>query len=229
MRSGFNVIGQKYFDNRTVFVSISFPVLEHGTNMHILKPFDVVVALKIGANEWRLREGAASGLPNSSNSVGDLAEALFKGKGELSRSMNRLVSLGLISERSARPEDLAASNRRYYSMNRSAMAEFLISGIRHVFQPEKQGLGRGIPTAWNCPLINSEMNPPDVPLVWAMPGGDVQGEVIEPLYTQCAQAVQRDEELYALLALIDVVRTGKPRELHYAKEILKSRVMELHA
>lgn len=229
IRAVFNVIGQKCFDNSIAFVSTSFPVLEHGTIMHTLKPFDVVVGLKIGANERRLRKGTASGLPNSSNSVGDLAEALFKGKGELSRSMNRLVSLGLISERAARPEDLATSNRRYYSLNRSAMLDFLVSGIRHVFQPEKQGLGRGIPTAWNCPLINSEMNPPEVPLVWAMPGGDAQGEVIEALYAQCAQAVQLDEELYGLLALVDVVRTGKPRELHYAKEMLKGRVMELHA
>ena len=196
--------------------------------MYTLKPFDVVVGLKIGSNERRLRDGISSSAhPNGSNS-GDLAETLFKGKGELSRSMSRLISLGLISERSARPEDLVASNRRYYSLNRSAMTDFLSSGIRHVFQPEKKGLGRGIPTAWNCPLISSDMNPPDIPLVWAMQGGDVQGEVIEPLYAQCAQAVQLDEELYALLALVDVVRTGKPRELRYAKESLKARVMELH-
>ena len=87
--------------------------------MYTLKPFDVVVGLKIGSNERRLRDVISSSAhPNGSNSVGDFAETLFKGKGELSRSMSRLILLGLISERSACPEDLVASNRRYYSLQK---------------------------------------------------------------------------------------------------------------
>ncbi len=197
--------------------------------MHSLKPLDVVVALKIGLNEQASRQPIDEPGPHSTNSVGDLAEALSKGKGDISRAINRLLALGLIGERQAKDGDVISGNRKYYSLQRRSMSDFLCHGIRHVFAPEKSGIGRGVATGWNCPLLESPMNPPEFPLVWSMPGGDTQGELIEPLYAKCPEAAIKDKGLYALLSLIDIIRTGKPRELGYAKEMLEDKVMDLHS
>ena len=206
-----------------------FLFLKQDTFMYILKPFDIVVALKIGLNEKALRQNLGSEGRSTSNSVSDLANSLYKAKGDVSRAINRLIQLGLVSERQPRDNDVLAVNRKYYSIQRHSLVEFLCFGIRHVFAPENSGYGRGVPSGWSCPLIKSPMNPPEVPLVWAKPGGDVLGEFIEPLYAKCVDAVAVDPGLYELLSLIDIVRTGKPREIKYAKELIQERVKELHS
>ncbi|MBL4828080.1 MAG: hypothetical protein JKY66_10290 [Spongiibacteraceae bacterium] len=199
--------------------------------MQILKPLDVVVGLLIGINEKHLREAAKDGELKSlrTNSVGDLATSLYKGKGDISRSITRLLSLSLIGERRPKEGDALAVNRKFYSLQRTAMSDFLLYGIRHVFAPERLGVGRGEPTGWSCPHITSEMNPPELALVWGMPGGSVHGELLEPLFTKAAQVAGDNSELYTLLALIDVIRTGKPRELVIAKELLAHKIQELYS
>ncbi len=202
--------------------------------MHILKPLDIVVALKIGVNEKSARlllneVSAEESIPISTNSVSDLSADLFKSKGDISRSIHRLIHLGLIGERQPRDNDVLSSNRKYYSVQRNALSDLLCNGVRHVFAPEKVGYGRGVPTGWNCPLIFSPMNPPETPMVWQAAGGSVQGELIEPLYARCQDAALKDSELYELLSLIDILRTGKPRELVYAKDLMHDSVMGLHA
>ena len=201
--------------------------------MHTLKALDIAVALKIGLNEKRQRSQneRTDSLRSisSTNSVGDLAEALLKGKGDVSRSINRLIKLGLIGERQPKAGDIITANRKYYSLQRKSMSDFLCYGIRHVFGPEKKGVGRGLPTGWNCPRLHSPMNPPELPIVWCHPGGDTFGELLETLFSTCATACERDEELHSILSLIDVVRTGKPRELRYAQEMIKEMVKEMYS
>lgn len=200
--------------------------------MYSLKPLDVVVGLKIGLNEQAIRVVSDEGgelKPYSTNSVADLSDSLMKAKGDISRSLNRLQPLGLIGERQPKDGDIFSSNRKYYSLQRKAMADFLCHGIRHVFAPEKQGVGRGLPVGWNCPLVDSPMNPPEIPLVWAQPGGQSQGELLEPLYAGCVEACLKDKGLYYLLSLVEVIRTGKPRELSHAKALLEDNIMELHS
>ena len=197
--------------------------------MLALKPFDIAVALKIGLNEQAARApGPDDGRPPT-NSVGDLAASLLKAKGDVSRAISRLVHVGLIGERRACGHDILAANRKYYSVHRNALSELLRFGVRYIFAPERAGLGRGVPTGWNCPLIESEMNPPEVPLVWAMPGGEARGEIIEPLYAKCPQAALGDSGLYKLLSLVEVIRIGRPRELKHAKDLIHANVMELHS
>ncbi len=206
----------------------------------MLKPLDVVVALKIGCNEHRSRQlrmdaslaqedSIAKTANGASNSVGNLAEALNKSKGDISRSINRLLALDLIAERKPKNYESSASNRKYYSLKRNEMKALLCHGIRHVFAPAKTGVGRGIATGWNCPWVQSEMNPPEMPLVWAYPGGDSQGELLEPLYPNMPDAAHKDKGLYVLLSLVEVMRTGKPRELKYAEQLLRGKIEELYS
>ncbi|HMU65838.1 MAG TPA: helix-turn-helix domain-containing protein, partial [Cellvibrionaceae bacterium] len=162
------------------------------------------------------------------NSMSDLAEALGRGKADVSRSIARLLSAGLLGERDPGEGDLLAQNRKYYSVQRQGLSDLLIYGVRYVFAPRILGFGRGVATGWNCPWVRSAINPPDVPLVWPTPGGESRGQWLEPLYPGVPTAAERDQDLYALLALIEVLRIGKPRELKYAQEMVYERVMDLH-
>ncbi|MEY4589956.1 MAG: hypothetical protein RL497_2032 [Pseudomonadota bacterium] len=199
--------------------------------MNILKPFDLVVALKIGLNERALRliqTREHEGPPPATNAMSHLAEALGRGKGDVSRSIQRLLGAGLIGERDPGEGDHLAQNRKYYSLQRQGLSDLLIYGVRHVFAPSILGFGRGVPTGWNCPQVRSPMNPLEIPFVWPAPGGEVQGQLLEPLYAGVPSAAMRDKDLYSLLSLIEVLRMGKPRELKYAQEMVREKIMELH-
>jgi hypothetical protein len=51
------------------------------------------------------------------------------------------------------------------------------------------------------------------------------GVAIEPLYPQAPAAAQVDAQLYALPALTDALRLGRPRELKLARELVEQYVM----
>ena len=52
----------------------------------------------------------------------------------------------------------------------------------------------------------------------------MKGRAIEPLRGGAPIAVQLDKELYALLALVDVLRVGRAREREYAEVELQRRI-----
>jgi len=198
--------------------------------MNILKPFDLVVALKIGLNERALRlaqTGEYDGLPTT-NAMSHLAESLGRGKGDVSRSIGRLLGAGLIGERDPSEGDHLAQNRKYYSVQRQGLSDLLLYGVRYVFAPSILGFGRGVATGWNCPLVRAAINPLEIPFVWPAPGGEANGQLLEPLYAGVPAAVARDSDLYSLLSLIEVLRIGKPRELKYAQEMVHEKIMALH-
>src|SRR5690606_41286462 len=130
--------------------------------MIILKPFDLVVTIKIGLNERasRVSQSGDIGKPLSSNSMQDLSETLHRGKADVSRSIQRLLSSGLIADREPTESDPATHNRKYYSVQRQGLSDFVLHGVRYAFAPTKTGYGRGAPTGRNCPFVTSALNPP---------------------------------------------------------------------
>jgi hypothetical protein len=46
--------------------------------------------------------------------------------------------------------------------------------------------------------------------------GKGKGQSVQPLYKSAPKAVKQDPELYKLLALIDAIRLGNPRETKMA-------------
>lgn len=198
--------------------------------MEVLKPLDVVVALKLGLNERSLRLVRSGELIRApSSTVRDLAGSLSRSPADLSRSLQRLLNAGLIAERTLTDSDQWSHNKKHYSLQRQGLSDLILYGVRYVFPAAKTGFGRGIPTGWNCPLVRSSMVPLEIPLVWAAAGGEAQGELLEPLYPGVPYASMRDDDLYIMLSMIEVIRTGKPRELKIAKEILHDRIIELHS
>lgn len=149
-----------------------------------MRPQDIVILLKIVA----LRD--ESDWYNS-----DLASQLNISNSEVSESLNRSLLGGLI-----------ADDKR--KVNKEALLEFLVYGLKHVF-PVKQGsLVRGMPTGYSAPVLEDDFVVDD-PQVWPAKGHSTKGIAVTPLYKTVPEACEEDSQLYDLLALTDALRIGK--------------------
>lgn len=172
-----------------------------------LKSQDTLLALKY----WSLRKSGQT------ISVRAIAEAIGISAGEVSKSTRRLVASRLVVERDG--SVFAESG---------ALLEWLCYGVRYAYPQQSTGYGRGMPTAWNCPILTSDMMPPDPPLVWQQAGGSVEGILMQPFHEAVPYAAAQDELLYRALSLIEAVRVGKPRELAIARNLLKELIKNGH-
>jgi len=109
-----------------------------------------------------------------------------------------------------------------------ALQEFIIHGVRYSFPIEKGTRTRGVPTGLvgaklENAFANGEEN--DIP-VWPYPQGKVRGIGIKPLFRSLPDAVEKEEnqELYILLALVDMVREGRARERNLASGVLSKKL-----
>ncbi|MCW3122605.1 MAG: hypothetical protein JWQ38_2097 [Flavipsychrobacter sp.] len=159
-----------------------------------MRPQDIAILLKIVSMEgkpWQI-----SGLANS----------LFISLSEISESLNRSKIAGLIDH-----------NKK--NVNRMNLLEFLEHGIKYAFPQVPGAMVRGIPTAHSHPFM-SNMFASDINYVWPDRNGDTIGSLLEPLYAKQTEAIAQDALFYKLLALVDVIRVGKVREVNYAAEEL---------
>jgi len=164
-----------------------------------MRPQDVVLLLKIltiPAPGWQYR---------------DLAASLYLSISEISESLNRSHIAGLIDE----------SKRK---VHRQALMEFIRYGLQYVFPQVPGTMVTGIPTAHSYPfyaqLFKSELN-----YAWPDENGNMRGLLIQPLYASVVKAVKQDEQLYKLLASIDIIRVGRTRELKVAIEELQKNIL----
>lgn len=164
-----------------------------------LKPQDTLLVLKY----WSLNQSGQEG------SVRSIADAIGVSASEVSKGAKRLVASHLLVERGG---GLFAES--------SALLEWLTYGVRYAYPPESIGYGRGMATSWNCPILKSEMVPPVPPLVWPTSGGNTEGVLIKPFHDSIPFVASQDENLYRVLAILDAIRGGKPRELTIARKIL---------
>lgn len=160
-----------------------------------MRPQDVAILLKIIALksiDWQL-------VP--------LSSSLQISISEISESLNRSRLAGLVDYQKKRP-------------NKQSILEFLEHGVKYVFPQKPGAMSKGIVTAHSHPFMkqyfSSEEN-----YVWADRDGEVIGQTIEPFYEKQPLAAKSDPEFYKLLALVDVLRVGKVREVKIALEELK--------
>lgn len=110
-------------------------------------------------------------------------------------------------------------------VNILALFNFIIHGLKYVFPAKQRGLARGIATTFAAPVLKGKlMSAGEFVLVWPDARGKTKGQAIEPLFISAPLAVRRDPEMYALLALVDAIRIGQPREANLASEMLKQRL-----
>ena len=164
-----------------------------------MRPQDVAILLKICAlaeHPWQLA---------------GLAAALRISISEVSESLNRSQLAGLIDFKKKR-------------VNRQNLFDFLSHGLQYVFPVQPGALVRGIPTGHSHPFMKaqfaSEMN-----YVWPDVKANEMGSQIDPLYPKQVEAVIEDPTYYKLLAMADVLRVGKVREVKYALEELHKLIL----
>jgi len=165
----------------------------------LLKPQDTLLALKF----WSMKDQGAR------LSVRELAESIKVSSGEISKSTRRLLAAHLVVERDGSVH-----------AETSGLREWLCYGVRYAYPVDRIGFGRGLPTAWNCPHVKTDIRPPEPPFVWSVSGGSVEGVMIRPIHESVPFAASNDPLLYQALSLVDAVRLGKPRELAIAREAL---------
>jgi hypothetical protein len=160
-----------------------------------MRPQDIVILLKIIANgtvAWQNK---------------DLASELYISPSEISESLNRSLIAGLI-------------NAEKTKVHRQSFLEFIEYGFHYVFPAAPGSLVNGLPTAHSHPFMKSHFSS-ELGYVWPYVNGKARGLAIEPLYPDVPLAAMQDEALYKMLALTDVLRVGKAREIILAKKELK--------
>jgi len=68
-------------------------------------------------------------------------------------------------------------------------------------------------------LVSDDLVP-----VWPDSNGKIKGRAIEPLHAGAPLVARTDKELYAMLALVDVLRVGRAREREFAEAELQRRI-----
>tara|TARA_R110002073_G_scaffold245044_10_gene407656 strand:+ start:5564 stop:6067 length:504 start_codon:yes stop_codon:yes gene_type:complete len=159
---------------------------------------DVVVALKLAF--------APEGL-----SYAALADELGLSASQVYAAVKRAEGAGL----------LVAGSR---TVNKQALIEFLVHGLKYVFPAKRGPIVRGMPTAHSAPPLNETIIDDGTPVVWPDPKGTVRGESIEPLHKGVPKAAKLDERLYQSLSLIDAIRTGRARERKIAAQKLTAMI-----
>lgn len=160
-----------------------------------MRPQDVPILLKIiikGKTPWQNK---------------DLATEMYISSSEITESLNRSLIAGLI-------------NTEKKKVHRQSLLEFIEHGLHYTFPTVPGSIVNGLPTAHSHPFLHQYFDSTSM-YVWPDPQGEKRGQLIEPLFKNAVKACTRDQDFYKLLALMDVFRVGKTREIKVARDELK--------
>lgn len=163
-----------------------------------LRPQDVLILLKLIVEE---------GKPWTQMSI---AKALLMSQSEVSESLARSGYARLLYEKGKK-------------VARQPLIDLLQYGIAWIFPQQPGSVVRGIPTAHSAAPLNGLITSEEH-YVWPYAKGSVRGQAIQPLYSAILPIIEKDTELYELLALVDALRVGKVREKKLAIELLKKKI-----
>lgn len=179
-----------------------------------MRPQDLVVLLKILAyhtSSFKIGKSVVKVIPNYTQNK-KIAVALKISEAEVSESLRRSTYAELLDD------------PKQKRVNKKALLDFLVYGVKYVFPAHPGSLVRGVPTAHSAPPLN-DMIVSDESYVWEDAGGSVRGQMIEPLFPTVPEVASHDSQLYELLALTDAIRTGSARTVGLASEELEKRIM----
>ena len=100
--------------------------------------------------------------------------------------------------------------------------EFLIHGLRYSFPLKASGkMTKGMPTSYAAPVAAEAFAVSGQLPVWEGSSGTVYGKAYLPIYSTAPAAAAEDERLYARLAVMDMLRSGRLRERQFAEKKLR--------
>ncbi|MFG6431888.1 hypothetical protein [Roseateles sp. LYH14W] len=169
----------------------------HELKQAALKPQDVVVVAKIAIAEAR-----------SALTFAGLGAELFMSASEVHAAVQRATTSTLLG-------------REYgeLTVNRTALTELLVHGIRYIFPAVFGPIARGIPTSIFTPPLAQffDHGRESLPVIWPHSAGEIRGMALCPLYPSVPLASLRDPRLHQMLALVDALRAGAARERELAE------------
>lgn len=177
-----------------------------------MKGQDILLLLKLVSLERQQQVAEASGINADAFSMRALEESTGISKSEVSGALKRCYDVGL-----AKPERKTGIPRT----NTKALYEFIVYGLKYVFPARPGALVRGIPTAHAAPVLAGKLlSSGEFIYVWEDALGKSFGQSVSPLFKTVPKAIRQDEDLYAMLALVDAIRLGAEREAGVARELL---------
>lgn len=164
----------------------------------MIKPQDILILLQIVAlnRDWTQKE---------------IAESLQISTFEVSKSLGRSVIAGFLNLEKDR-------------LNKLALREFLIGGLKYAFPAEVSAKVRGIATAHSASPIKERISEGEDIYVWSYYLGTRRGFGVKPLYKTVPKIVGNNPALYELLVIADTLRIGKAREVEIAIDELDKRL-----
>jgi len=141
-----------------------------------------------------------------------IAHELYISQSEVTKSIKRLESTKLLTRYSDDSIEL----------HKHELMEFFVHSVKYHFPAEINIATRGMPAAYSSPyfkkLIMSEES-----YVWPYINGDTKGLALTPIYKTLPNALDRnpDENFYAIISALDLIRLGGKRENTIAKELLE--------
>lgn len=167
----------------------------------MLRPQDVLIAARL--------------LGRDEISAPDLAAELGLSISEAYNALDRCRSSGLI-----------AASRSGEAVSRRMLSEIVCYAIPGLFYAERGSVADGMRTARHAPCLDARLKEEAaIPLVWPREGGGSRGESLLPLYPTVPEVCSKDETLYEIFAMIDVVRIGGAAERRLARELLDRRIV----
>ena len=156
-----------------------------------MRPQDIVILLKMILycdKNWTFAE---------------LANSLQISVTEVSFAMDRNKLAGFVSSDKTK-------------VNKLALREFLIYGLKYVFPPQVGYSTRGIATAHSAFPVNQYITESKENYVWKYYKGTRRGNSIVPLYDKIPKIIENQPELYEFLTILDTLRIGRKREIDIA-------------
>ncbi|HEY1082813.1 MAG TPA: hypothetical protein VGE29_11150 [Prosthecobacter sp.] len=176
----------------------------------MLRSHDIAVAIKLLETKGTLQVPTFASLANS----------LILSASEVHAAVKRGLEAGLLRK------PLSNVSRSMPVPNSTALAEFLIHGLKYIWPVTAGATGRGVATGASLPQVAQVLNLSASPVstVWLHPEGDLRGESIKPLYAQAAAVALKDPFMHEWLALLDLVRAKAGREATLAADHIQDRL-----
>lgn len=112
-------------------------------------------------------------------------------------------------------------------VSRERLRDTLLYVVPLVYPASYEGPGQGTPTATSASYASDAgmfEKRPDVPLVWPSTQ-KVKGVIVLPLHASVPELAARDNLLYELLALADVMRIGSEQDKKLAVKYVEQRLV----
>lgn len=145
----------------------------------------------------------------------NIAYELYISQSEVTKSIKRLEKSKLLTRYSDDSVEL----------HKHELMELFVYVVKYLFPAEVNIATRGMAAAHSSPhfkkIILSEET-----YVWPYINGNIKGLALTPIYKTLANALDRtpDENFYAIISALDLIRLGGKRENKIAKEILENYI-----